>query len=352
MLRRKRNAGFSLLELLVVLVVMSIIFTAVFTLLRSSVQASATTYETTDAQQALRLAQAAVSRDLYGAGDGLTGVSDVRVPLAFTRNYLSRKPDAELDPDADGFVRLPLVLSENDLPANVPVLNAPSGFIRAGTDRLTLLQIDASFTPLSLASAAVSANGETVNVASSDVSKFTVGEIYYLSNGASAAFGTVTSITGTQVKFSAGDTYGLNQPNAAAGFFSFVNAFGTVPTTLARLRIIHYFVTDRGLLLRRALGVRGRGQADSVIAEHIINFNLRYFLDLTNADGTLQQPVTDLTTAQQQSAVRQVEVSLTAETARPLQHSGQRATFTATQQISVRNLKFRDAQQPVAGVIE
>ena len=345
-------AGFTLFELLVSMVVMAIIFTSVFALLRSSVQAGATAYETADAQEALRLSQAAISRDLYGAGDGLMGVSDVRVPLSFARTYLTRRPDAELDPDADGFVKLPLIMSDNDLPANVPLVNAPSGFARAGTDRLTLLQIDASFTPLSLATGTVSANGETINIAASDVAKFTVGEIYYLSNGTSAAFGTVTNIVGAAVKFSNGDAYELNKPNAAQGFFSFVTDSGTLPVTLARMRIVHYFVTDRGLLMRRAWGVRGRGQADGVIAEHITNFNLRYFLDLTNAGGTLQQPVAALLTEQQQNAVRQLEISLTAETARPLQHNGQRATFTATQQISIRNLKFRDAQQPIAGVVE
>ncbi len=349
---RSPMAGFSLFELLTVLVVMAVIFTAVFTLLRSSVQASATTYETTDAQQALRIAQTALSRDLYSVGDGLIGVSDVRVPLGFTRNYLSRRPDAELDPDGDGFVRLPLILSENNLPAGTALLGAPSALARPGTDRLTMLQADASFTPLSLAANAVSASGEAVAMAPADISKFTVGEIYYFTNGTAAAFATVTGISAGTVNFSAGDVYGLNQANSSQGFISFVTAHGTVPVTLRRMRIIHYFVTDTGLLVRRVFGVVGRGLTDSVIGEHITAFNLRYLLDLTNADGTLQQPVNELLTDQQQNAVRQVESSVTAETARPLQNSGQRAAFTATQQISVRNLKFRDAQQPVSGVIE
>ncbi len=344
--------GFSLLELIVVIVVMMIVFTAVFTLMQSSLRASATTYETTDAQQALRVAHEAISRDLYSAGDGLLGINDVRVPTPFLRNYLSSQTAAVLDPDADGFARLPLVLSDDNIPANTALLNAPAAFARTGSDRLTIITEDASWTPLALAAGAVSASGATITVAPVDVSKFAVSEIYYLSNGVAAAFGTVTSTGATTVNFAAGDVYGLNQPNAAGGFFSRVCAAGTLPTTLKRMRLTHYFLTDTGLLLRRVFGVSGRGHSDAVIAEHITALDFRYIVNLEDAGGALRQPVTQLATLQEQDATRQVETRVSAETVKPLLNSGQRATFTATQQISIRNLQFREAPQPTSGVIE
>jgi prepilin-type N-terminal cleavage/methylation domain-containing protein len=348
----RRAAGFSLLELMVVIAVMSVIFVAVFQLMHSSLRASAVTYETTDAQQALRIAHEALSRDLYSAGDGLTGITDVRVPLAFARNYLSSQPDTLLDPNADGFTQLTIITSDDNVPAGTALIGAPSGFVRPATDRISLLSRDTSFTPISLAAADIISSGATITVAAADIGRFTVGEIYYLSNGTNGALGMVTSISANSVNFAAADPYGLNQPSAANGFFSMISANGTIATTLSRMQLIHYFVTDTGLLVRRAFGVRGRGHTDSVIAEHITTLNFRYVLNLTNPDGTLQQPVSLLAAAPQLSAVRQVEFNVTAETVRPMQNTGQRASFNATQQISIRNLQFREAQQPGAGVVE
>jgi prepilin-type N-terminal cleavage/methylation domain-containing protein len=349
---QKRAAGFSLLELMVVIVVFLIVLTAVFTLMQTSLRSSATTYETSDAQQALRFAHEALSRDLYSAGDGLIGINDVRAPVGFVRNYLSSQTAAALDPDGDGFTRLPLVLSDDNLPANTALISAPSGFALTGSDRLSMLQEDAAFTPIALPVGGVSANGATITMLAVDAARFGVGEIYYLTDGATAAFGCVTSTTATTVEFAAGDVYGLNQPNATGGFFSKVSANGAVATTLKRMRLTHYFLTDTNLLARRAFGVAGRGHTDAVIAEHIAALNFRYIIDLSDAGGALRQPVTQLSTAQEQNAARQVEANIAAETAKPLQHNNQRATFTAAQQIALRNLQFREAQQPVSGVIE
>ena len=348
----KSNAGFSLLELVVSIAVMTVVFGAVFTLMHSSIQSSASNYETTDAQQALRIVHEATSRDLYSAGDGLIGINDIRVPLGFAQNYLSSQSAAALDPDGDGFVRLPLVLSDDNLPAATALINGPSGFARAGSDRLTIMQEDIAFTPLPLPVGAVAPSGASVSVTAADIGKFTTGEVYFMTNGSVAAFGAVTGIFGLTVNFAGGDALGLNQPNAANGFFSRVSANGTVAVTLKRMRLIHYYLTDTGLLARRVFGTRGGAYSDSVIAEHITALDFRYVLDLANPDGSLQQPVAQLDTEARQNAVRQVETAVTAETARPLQHSGQRASFTASQQICVRNLQFREAAQPGGGVIE
>ena len=347
-----REDGFSLFELMLVIVVMMIVFGAVFSLMQSSLRSSVANYEMSDAQQALRIAHEAISRDLYSAGDGLIGITEVRVPVAFLRNYVSSQSVATLDPDADGFAGLPLVLSDDNLPANTALLNGPAAFALTGSDRITMLAEDRSFSPLSLAPGAIVPSGETITVAPADIGNFSNGEIYFLSNGTAAALGTVTGIAATSISFSVSDIYGLNQPGAANGFFSQVSLNGTLPTTLKRMRLVHYYLTDSGLLVRRAFGVRGAGHVDSVIAEHIAALNFRYLLNLNDAGGNLRQPVTQLATQQEQNAARQIETTVTAETVKPMLNSGQRATFTASQQITIRNLQFREAQQPTSGVIE
>jgi type II secretory pathway pseudopilin PulG len=337
---------------MVAIAVMGIVFAAIFTLMQSSIRASTTTLETTDTQQGLRIAHEAISRDLYSAGDGLIGINNIRLPLGFMQNYLSSQSASVLDPDADGFVQISLISSDDNVPAGKVLVNGPAGFLRTGTDRLTILQIDPSFTQLSLPAGNLSANGSQITISPADAGRFSTGEIYYLSNGTTAAFGTVTSVGGTQVNFAAGDTYGLNQTGATNGFFSLVSNAGTLSATLLRMRLIHYYVTDTGLLVRRIFGIPNAGHQDSVIAEHVTALDFRYLVNLNNPDGTLRQPLSQLVTTEERNSVRQVEVAITLETTRPLPHNGQRANFTARQQITVRNLQFREALQPTSGVIE
>ncbi len=114
------------------------------------------------------------------------------------------------------------------------------------------------------------------------------------------------------------------------------------------MKIIHYYVNANGLLMRRVFGVRNAGFNESVIAEHAMSLQFRYFLNLRDVDGNVAQPVAQLTTSEQQVETRQVEVTLTVETAHTLQN-GKRQEITMTTSTSVRNMQFRRSLQPTAG---
>ncbi|MGH9944278.1 MAG: hypothetical protein ACRD9R_18180, partial [Pyrinomonadaceae bacterium] len=105
---------------------------------------------------------------------------------------------------------------------------------------------------------------------------------------------------------------------------------------------------------------------DGVIAEHLSDLQFRYALNLRDANGNIQQPVPRLTQAQLDK-VRQVEVTVTAETAHNVLHGGEqstndntqnddtvssdgkRARVTMTSSTSIRNMQFREALQPTSG---
>src|SRR5689334_15729752 len=87
-----KQDGFSIVEMLVVLTIMLVALGAVFALFRDSLRISSTTYEMTDAQEGLRIAQEYISRDLMSAGDGTAGISNIMLPDSFVTTYLTLKP--------------------------------------------------------------------------------------------------------------------------------------------------------------------------------------------------------------------------------------------------------------------
>jgi len=327
---------------------MLIVVGAVFTLMKGSIQFAMTAYETTEAQESLRVAHEWISRDLTGVGDGLNSIGNVRLPLNFVTTNFALNPFT--DPADPATALLHVINPDNDVAANTVVPDSNQlVYVRAtpnATDRITLLERDQGFNQIGLPANAINASGANVSVSAADIGKFQVGEIYFFSSGVGAAFGVVTSINtnSRNLIFAASDIYGINQPGNN-GPISFVSGRGTLATSLMRMQIVHYFVNSNGLLIRRVFGVKGAGYNDSVIAEHVVNLQFRYLLNLRDANGNNVQPLPQLTTTDQQPAVSAVEVRITVETARPIQN-GSRQQITMTAATSVRNMQFRNALQP------
>lgn len=346
---KNSEGGFSIAELCVAMTLMAIVTAAVFALMRDSMKVGSTTYEMTDAQQSLRNAQEYVNRDLMNVGDGLNSITRILVPRTFVTNYLAVNPFD--DPAKPGYVNLALINSDNNVPAGTAVRNtSPSVTVRSSpvlTDRITMLEVDNNFTPIPLAANAINATGSQITIAAADVSRFTSGEVYFLTSSAGATFGTITSITTgppPKLNFAAGDALGLNVVGAG-GMINTVSATSTLPTSLMRMQMIHYFINSNGLLIRRAFGVKGVGYRDSVVAEHVMSMQFRYFLNLRAANGNIVQPVASLTSSTQQLAVRQAEVTITTETPHPIA-TKQQQQLTMTTATTIRNMQFRQALQP------
>jgi hypothetical protein len=346
---KENQSGFSIAELIIAMGIMAVFTGAIVALMRDSLKVGTTTYEMTDAQQSLRNAQEYINRDLINVGDGLNSISQILVPRAFVTNYLAVSPFD--NPGTPGYVNLALINSDNNVPASTVVKNtSPAVTVRstpALTDRISMLEIDTTFTPIALLPAAINATGSQISISAADLSKFTSGEIYFLTSASGATFGTITSITGgaaPKLNFAAGDTYGLNV-TGAGGMIYTVSAGSTLPTSLMRMQIIHYFINSNGLLIRRAFGIKGAGFRDSVVAEHVMSLQFRYFLNLRGANGNMVQPVAQLTSSTQQLAVRQAEVVLTVETPHAIA-TKQQQQLSSTTSTSIRNMQFRQALQP------
>ncbi|HEY7783805.1 MAG TPA: hypothetical protein VIB00_03720 [Pyrinomonadaceae bacterium] len=336
--------GFSIVEMLIAITAMVVVSSAVFSLMGSSMRISTAAYEITDAQENLRTAQEFINRDLMNAGDGLNSINNILVTPFFQQNYLTLTP-------VNGS-RLAILTSDNSVPAGTVVRGSnPTTTVRSDrglTDRQTILEIDHTFTP-EVTPLAINSDGDKVTITGTEAGRFRVGEIYFLTSANGATFGTITDISpngaNTNLEFATGDTFGLNV-SGPGGNIEQISEGGTIATSLRRMKIIHYYVNSSGLLMRRVFGVQGTGFTESAIAEHVLNVQFVYSLSLTDSSGNVVQPTPTLSTAEQQTAVRQVEVTVTVETARPLANGlAQLSMTTAT---SVRNMQFRQARQPTA----
>lgn len=352
--KTSNQLGFSVIELMVTIVIMLMVGGVVFALMRDSLTITVATYELTDAQESLRTAQEFVNRDLLSAGDGLKSLSTIRLSETFVETYLTRTPVT--DPATPEIINLGIITSDNNALATAVPLASPEATYRLGTDRQTILQIDSSFTQVPLPSTtSINADGSTITIpAAYPLGEFTAGEIYFLTSGDGGTFGTITGIdTDNRIlTFADGDDYGLNL-TGAGGHINTISAGGTLATSLQRMKIIHYYVNSSGMLMRRVFGAKCSpepavcaGFRESAVAENIVNVQFNYSMATTDASGNVVPSTSaTLTTSDQQVAVRQVEVRITAETPKALQ-DGRKQELTATTSTSIRNLQFRQALQP------
>ena len=212
--------------------------------------------------------------------------------------------------------------------------------------------MDRNFVPITLAAGAINPLDGSVAVDPGDIGDFAVGEVYFISSAQGSMFATVTDRVGVGTTnpilvFAGGDTFGLNSVGTGS-LLNVITASATIPASLCRMKIIHYYVNSNGLLMRRVFGTRNAGFVESVIAEHVVSLQFRYFINMRDVNGNVVQPISQLTTSQEQVETRQVEVSVTVETPHTLQN-GQRQQITMTTSTSVRNMQFRSSQQPTSG---
>ena len=356
--KSNRAAGYSLLELMVSMGVMMVITGAVFALIGGSLRFANSAFHMTDAEESLRASHELINRDLTSAGDGLKSIGTITVPLGFATNYLTRT--TVVDSGDLTHHQLGLVTSDDAIPANTAVSQAsPAAQFLPNTDRISMLIQDKTFnngSSVTLLAGKISVSGANtnINVGSANIALFQVGEIYAIVSQSSAAFGIITAINAATntIVMTNGDGFGLNQTGATApiSVVSVVQSgVSTQNASIIRLQIIQYYANSSGFLMRRVIGVKGGGFAETPVAEHVTNLQFRYTTNLPDANGFVTQPVRVISTPIQQSAVREVETTIAVETVKAVNKvtnanantsaNGKQIIQTTTA-TTVRNLQF------------
>src|SRR5215213_5218471 len=101
---KNNQKGFSMMELIIVMVITMIILAAVFSLMRSAITTANANFEMTSATQGLRNAQEYITRDVLVAGDGLKGLANVWLPTTFVTQNLTARTASAIEPTNQGFL--------------------------------------------------------------------------------------------------------------------------------------------------------------------------------------------------------------------------------------------------------
>jgi prepilin-type N-terminal cleavage/methylation domain-containing protein len=350
MQRSHGQAGYTLWELMITMAIMLFVMAIAMRFMNESVNISHVTQELTEAQQNLRTTHEFIARDLMGAGDGMEDIRSPRLMRGFLTSYLTTAPVGDATYAALGVIGI--ISSDNQTPVGTSVripfpLPGTTTPVLTATDRLTLMKIDTTFNnnvkSVALAAGTVTGNGQTaVLPAGTNMAQFAIGDILFFTSTTASAFGSITAVNAAArtLTFAAGDRFGLNQVNVN-GPINLV-ASGR-PSTLMRMQLIHYYIDTDNLLHRRVYGVGAGlgGYTDSVVAEHVTDLQFRYVLGQSDVNGNVAAPVAALATETQQGLVRQVEVTVTTETARNVV-KGAKQKLSMTGTTAVRNMQFNN----------
>lgn len=319
----ERQAGFSLLEMLIAITIFSIVTAAIYGILEVARADRFTTNQRVEGLQSLRVAMNTMERDCHNAGFGFanTGAS---VPNDTFINNLSMHMPA--DGYGTGEDRLTPIVGGNNM---TPNLALPVGQRQVdGSDQVSMLYQDTSFfqlpviaptptpgpppTPLpggyidpglpkfnpnrSMRIQDISPDGATLTADTTSIANPTafcnVGELYVVTKGRSSALGVLTGKAAPdKLYFNFGDALGINANPAdpTAPFVNVRNTTGTV-TGLYRVYWVTYWVRDDFALIRTVYGSRATALPslveDQPIAYGIENMVLNYVLENGTTDAS------------------------------------------------------------------
>lgn len=335
---RAAQAGFSLIELAVVVAVFTVVSTAVYGLLAVGRADSFTARQRVEMLQNVRISLESIGRDALNAGIGFP-----RDGAAIPDNkLLIFGYTADVDPDLDRIT--PVIAGDN---VNPNTLNPVAG---TKTDQVTFLFQDDQFN-----------NGQPVSVTSINATQqlrlapavaatsiCAVGDLYIVW-GATTALAMATAVPGganNAVDCLNGDPIGLNQSGATGP----LAAVGLGTTTLYKVSMVTYYVTTDGTLMRRAWGnptaLAGAGVTvanpalgyyDEPLAFGVEDLQIRYILA---PDGTA---VTSPSLADRAN-IRQVQVTITTRSIEVDRRGGLPHRTTLTSTFSTRNLVYSKQQ--------
>ena len=254
---RKKQSGFSLMELMIVMVVTIIILTSAFSLLRGAMITANANYHLTDATQGIRNSQEFITRDLLIAGDGVKGIANIWLTTSFVTKYLTVRSAAEIDSGATGFANVGMIISDNDIPDATAVPDSElSSVIKGSTDRITTLVTDRNFEPIAV-SGSYSTATEIVVTISGTRPDLEAGAIYFASSGGTGTFFVLSEIshgTNDVLTIRDGDHFGINYVGGTGGL-NILGATGQ-PINISRVNIVQYYV-DTEKTFRRVFGSPG-----------------------------------------------------------------------------------------------
>ena len=340
--RRRGQRGFTMLELLVSTTIFLVGTGAMYGLLKIAGSSRTTTNQRSDLMKNMRVALLTIGRDAFNAGYGYPNTA-VLLPDDKMSGLFNIPNDTDTGRDL-----LPAVTAGTNI-----TLNSLSN---ARTDQVTFIFQDPAFNQVSGLSQSLPINAPTYDSTngldqivpvSGNAASCQAKDIMLVSGRNSAAVAVVTAVTGSNIKFAAGDVLGINTPSANAAINPMRNI--TVPAAMRRVTLVTYRVLADGTLVRTlyandATATTSIPSRDQPLVYGVESMKVEYVLDTgavttnpiagpDNVAGTADDVATN------QNKVRQIRVSLTVRSI-DKDASGQPFRITLTSTFDTRNLGY------------
>jgi type II secretory pathway pseudopilin PulG len=337
---QRRQAGFSLLEVLIAVTLFMIITGAIFALIGAARLDRITVNQRAEMVQNLRVAMNAMGRDALNAGFRYTKVGG-NLPDNQLNSLLGLPTDSNTTADV-----LPAIVSGKALNDNT--LNPDTNAANRKTDQVTFVYqyIPASPTPSptpfdTLSISAISANQLTIQSPATNAGVNT-NDLYLIVGNNSQAIGMVTGKTGTdKIDLASTDPLTINKTSSGGNVIKNVPA----PATITKIRLVTFKVLTDGTLVRIEYGNDTGTKQEQPLAYGIEKMVVEYVL----ADGTLTRDPAAGTdgiygngddTPSKLNNVRQVRITLTARSIDKDTRVNDFHRVTLTGTYNTRNLSY------------
>lgn len=343
----RKDAGFSLLELMISLVLFAVVSGTVFGLLQVARQSRTVISENSGLNRNVRVALNLIGRDTYNSGYGYP----LRNTVVLPDNRISTLLGIPNDFDTTRDTVAPIIAGNEVRP------NTHSTVPNARTDQVTFIFKDTTFNlvgtgdaavsqPLNINAATTTSTGidEIVPLSGSNAA-CRINDIYLITGNTGSTLGVATALAGTnRVQFANGDVLGFNQTGTSGPLRQI-----TVPASMQRVILVTYFVTADGTLTRREYANRPPALpavafVDQPLVYGVENFQVQYILD----DGTLTDnpsagpngiPGDEDDTPTNLAAVRQIRVTI-AVRSMERNAAGEPFKLSMSSTFSTRNLGY------------
>jgi prepilin-type N-terminal cleavage/methylation domain-containing protein len=360
---RRRQHGFTIVELIVAIAVTLIMMTAALMIYDRSVQVSRTVSTRSEMQAELRAAIDQISLDLNQAGYGLP-IGAIPLPSAASGGINPRvgcdfTPTCYLNPVpalTSGVVYKvtplyqagPTITEPTDaivITYQEPLSTNPNDPNASGTAPNWIIPVQPA--------SAISADGtlltmpNTLNPQINDPAVgLVIGDMLLLQNSIGTALGVVTNFSATNntINFDAlNDPLQINQPSAPVGNVAAIAASGSPPnTSVSRIMMVTYFLKQvpgqNDYQLMRQVDAR----TPTPVAEHIEDLKFTYDVyDSTSNTINAGSPTASIGSppVPHPAQIRKVNITITARSSR-VNMQGTFDRLTITTSISPRNLSF------------
>jgi prepilin-type N-terminal cleavage/methylation domain-containing protein len=376
----KRQAGFSLIEVLIATALMVVIMGATLRALSDATHANEAVTLMADSQENLRAAMNYMTKDLIEAGEGLPQGG---IPIPNSATLINPNPPLASAVNRPGpvggpatfppsFLTLPAITDgfQQGPQAVTPNPNVPGAvLLGAKTDFITMVYADNTIfdavhnttlnsLPIFLAAsggnpgcpagsldptgltAIFDANCITLPVGNTAI---TPGDLIMFQNANGATIQTVTAVAGQTLTFAgggAGDAFALNGTGQPSGtIINMRNADGTFPpTTATRVWMITYYLNTANQqrpLLMRQVNFRAAAPVAEVIEDLSISYDINNGPPNTNTVEPTYSP----------NAIRKVNLSVAARADNAYSQDMQYFRNNLQTQVSVRSLAFFNSFQ-------